>query len=213
MWTSLPNLLTLSRIAVIPVLCGLMYMQPPLGNWLAFSLYVYACVTDFFDGYLARIWQQQSALGRFLDPIADKILVGAIILVLADLDTVDGLTMLPAAVILLRELLVSGLREYLAHGQVGMPVTKLAKWKTVLQMLALGFLIVGAAGPDFGPVTTLEIGIYGLWISAVLTLITGYDYLRSTVIHIEESEKAQLGAQPQRDAKQGTSPNLVRNVG
>jgi cardiolipin synthase len=210
MWTKLPNILTFSRIAVIPVLCGLMYMQPPLGNWLAFSLYVYACVTDFFDGYLARIWQQQSALGRFLDPIADKILVGAIILVLADLDTVDGLTMLPAAVILLRELLVSGLREYLAHGQVGMPVTQLAKWKTVLQMLALGFLIVGTAGPDFGPVTTLEIGVYGLWISAVLTLVTGYGYLRSTLTHIDDEDKRPA---VQRDAKQAKSPNLVRNVG
>jgi cardiolipin synthase len=213
MWTKLPNLLTFSRIAVIPVLCGLMYMEPPLGNWLAFSLYVYACVTDFFDGYLARTWQQQSALGRFLDPIADKILVAAILLVLADLDTVDGFTMLPAAVILLREILVSGLREYLAQGQVGMPVTKLAKWKTVLQMLALGFLIVGAAGPNFGPVTTLEIGIYGLWMSAILTLITGYDYLRSTLIHVEQEDK-RPAAKSQRDAaKPAKSADFVRNVG
>jgi cardiolipin synthase len=207
MWHQLPNILTFSRIAAIPVLGLLMYVHPPLGNWLAFSVYVYACVTDFFDGYLARSWQQQSRLGRFLDPIADKLLVGAILLILADLNTIDGLTVLPAAVILCREILVSGLREFLAQVHVRVPVSRLAKLKTVLQMLALGFLIVGAAGPDFGPVSTAQIGIYGLWISAALTLFTGYDYMRAGFGHIsgeaeEKSKKAQ-----------SKNADLVRNPG
>jgi cardiolipin synthase len=188
MQSKLPNILTLSRILSIPVVIGLLFIPPPLGNWLAFSVYTYACITDFFDGYLARIWDQQSVLGRFLDPIADKLLVASVLLLLVAVDRFSGLTILPAAVILCREILVSGLREFLAQAQVGVPVSTLSKWKTFLQMLALGFLLVGSAGPDFGPLSTLEIGIYGLWAAAVLTLITGYDYLVAGLKHIRETE-------------------------
>ncbi|MBL6957596.1 MAG: CDP-diacylglycerol--glycerol-3-phosphate 3-phosphatidyltransferase [Rhodospirillales bacterium] len=190
----LPNILTLSRIVAIPVLILLLYVPQPLGNWLAFSVYTYACITDFFDGYLARAWEQQSAMGRFLDPIADKLLVASVLLVLVGLDRISGYTVLPAAVILCREILVSGLREFLAEVQVRVPVTILAKWKTTIQMLALGFLLVGAAGPDFGPLSTAEVGIYGLWGAAVLTLGTGYDYLRAGLKHIQETDAAARSA-------------------
>ena len=191
MLSSLPNILTVSRIFAIPIMiCLMLFVDDPLGSWLAFSAYTYACITDFFDGYLARAWHQQSAFGRFLDPIADKLLVASVLLALVGIDRVSGLTVLPAAVILCREILVSGLREFLAELDVSVPVSKLAKWKTGLQMLALGFLMVGPNGPDFGPLTTSEIGVMGLWGAAVLTLITGYDYLVHGLRHIVETDSA-----------------------
>jgi len=196
MSTSLPNILTYSRIIAIPVVIGAFFLEQPLGNWTAFAVYTLACVTDFFDGYLARAWHQQSALGRFLDPIADKLLVASVLLCLVGIDRFSGLTILPAAVILCREILVSGLREFLAEVQVSLPVSRLAKWKTGIQMFALGFLIVGGAGPNFGPLTTTEVGIIGLWGAAVLTLITGWDYLMAGLRHLnnvdrtKESEKS-----------------------
>lgn len=185
---NLPNLLTFSRILAMLLVVWLMSLEPPLGSWLALAAYTYACITDFFDGYLARMLEQQSALGRFLDPIADKLLVSAVLLMLVANDHVAGLTLLPAIVILSREILVSGLREFLAEIRVGLPVSQLAKWKTTLQMVALGFLIVGTAGPDFGPLTTTDIGIIGIWIAAVLTMITGYDYLRAGLKHINHTD-------------------------
>ena len=185
---NLPNILTLSRIAAIPVVIGLLFLPSPWGSWLAFSAYVYAGITDFLDGYLARAWKQQSNFGKFLDPIADKLLVAAILLVLVGIDRIYGFAIIPAAIILCREILVSGLREFLAEVRVGVPVSQLAKWKTAMQILALGFLLVGEEGPDFGPLITTDIGIYGLWIAAVLTLITGYDYLRAGLRHIAESD-------------------------
>ncbi|MBL4615055.1 MAG: CDP-diacylglycerol--glycerol-3-phosphate 3-phosphatidyltransferase [Magnetovibrio sp.] len=185
---NIPNVLTVSRILAIPVVLGFVMMGDPLGNWLAFCAYTYACITDFFDGYLARAWHQQSAFGRFLDPIADKLLVAGVLFMLVGVESISGLHILPAAVILCREILVSGLREFLAQAQVSMPVSMLAKWKTTIQMLALGFLIVGHAGPDFGFATTWEIGIYGLWIAALITIITGYDYLRAGLRHIAASD-------------------------
>lgn len=188
MATNLPNLLTFSRILAMALIVGLMFMDPPLGNWLALAAYTYACVTDFFDGYLARVLEQQSALGRFLDPIADKILVSAVILMIVAKGEVQGLALLPAIVILCREILVSGLREFLAEVRVGLPVSQLAKWKTTLQMVTLGFLIVGRAGPQFGPLSTTDIGIIGLWIAAALTLVTGYDYLRAGLKHINRTD-------------------------
>jgi len=204
MLTKLPNILTFSRIIAIPVLVGLLlFVDDPAGSWLAFSVYTYACITDFFDGYLARAWHQQSAFGRFLDPIADKLLVASVLLVLVGIDRFHGLTVLPAAVILCREILVSGLREFLAEVRVGVPVSSLAKWKTGIQMLALGFLLVGPSGPDFGPLTTLEIGIYGLWLAAALTLVTGLDYLFAGLRHIRETDSAPAGRRaekPQPDA-------------
>lgn len=190
MLNNLPNILTFTRIAVIPIICAFLFVDPPMGNWIAFSFYTYACITDFFDGYLARSWQQQSSMGRFLDPIADKLLVAAVLLILVAVDRIIGITILAAAIILCREILVSGLREFLAEIQIGMPVSRLAKWKTVLQMLALGFLLVGGAGPDFGPISTTQIGVIGLWASAVLTLVTGYDYFRAGAAHLKGGAEA-----------------------
>ena len=189
MWNNLPNILTFSRILAIPVIIGLLlFVNDPLGSWLAFSAYTYACLTDFFDGYVARAWHLQSAFGRFLDPIADKLLIASVLLMLVGIDRFSGLTVLPAAVILCREILVSGLREFLAQVPVSVPVTALAKWKTLIQMLALGFLLVGPVGPDFGPLTTTEVGIWGLWGAALLTLVTGYDYLRAGLLYIIETD-------------------------
>ncbi len=188
MVTNLPNLLTFSRIVAMVLVVGLMSMDPPRGNWLALAAYIYACLTDFFDGYLARVLDQQSALGRFLDPIADKLLVSGVLLMLAATNAVTGFAIIPAIIILCREILVSGLREFLAETQVSVPVSNLAKWKTTLQMIALGFLIVNEAGPDFGLLTTSEIGVYGLWIAAILTLVTGYDYLRTGMKHINDAD-------------------------
>lgn len=189
MATNLPNLLTYFRLFAVVLVVGFLYMEPPLGNWLSLAAYTLACLSDFFDGYLARTLNQQSALGRFLDPIADKILVAAVLLVVTANGTVEGVTVLPAIVILSREILVSGLREFLAELRVGLPVSTLAKWKTGLQMVALGFLIVGAAGPDFGPLSTTQVGIVGLWIAALLTLATGYDYLRAGLRHINSDSE------------------------
>ena len=188
MMSRLPNVLTFSRIAAIPIVVGLLFIGTDVGNWAAVSVYTAACVTDFLDGYLARAWEQQSSLGRFLDPIADKLFVAAIILVLVGIDRITGIALLPAVVILCREILVSGLREFLAEVRVGVPVNRLAKWKTTIQMVAIGFLVTADAGPDFGPLTTLEIGLYGLWAAALLTLVTGFDYLRVGLKHIQSAD-------------------------
>ena len=194
MLTQLPNLLTLSRIAAIPVVvCLMLFVDSPYGNWWAFGVYCYASITDFFDGYLARAWEQQSSLGRFLDPIADKLLISALLLALVGVDRFSDVHILPAAVILCREILVSGLREFLASARVGLPVSTLAKWKTTVQILALGFLIVGPAGPDFGPLSTTEVGVYCLWIAALLTLVTGFDYLWAGLRHIRREDDPGTG--------------------
>lgn len=182
MLTSLPNLLTLLRIFIIPVLVGVLYFDHAMARWIALGLYSVACITDYFDGYLARHFNEVSPLGRFLDPIADKLLIAAVILMLAGDGRISGLVLLPGLVILCREILVSGLREYLAEIRVPMPVSKLAKWKTVIQMLALGFLIVGEAGPEILP--TRMIGEVGIWAAALLTFITGYDYLQRGLKHM-----------------------------
>jgi cardiolipin synthase len=189
MLTNIPNLLTLSRIASIPLLVGVFYISSPLGNWLGLGILIFAGATDFFDGYIARAMQQQSLLGKFLDPIADKLLVASLILMLVAFDRVPGIAVLPAVVILCRELLVSGLREFLAGAQVSLPVSRLAQYKTTLQMVMLGFLLVGSAGPMFGPFSTTDIGVAGLWIAAMLTLVTGYDYLQAGLRHVDEMDK------------------------
>ncbi len=186
----LPNLLTFSRICAIPLLVSTFYLGEPLSNWLGLAILALAGFTDFLDGYVARAWHQQSQLGKFLDPVADKLLVSALLFMLIGFDRIQGLAILPAVVILCREILVSGLREFLADLRVSVPVSRLARWKTTLQILALGFLIVGTAGPDFGPLTTLEIGVAGLWLAALLTLITGYDYLRVGLRHVDRLDKA-----------------------
>ena len=180
---ALPNLLTYGRIAAVPVVVVLMYWQSILGGglwlrWLALAIFIVAGVSDILDGYFARTWGQQSSLGRMLDPIADKLLVSSCLLMLAAEETIRGWSLFAAVIILCREILVSGLREYLAELRVGVPVTRLAKWKTIGQMVAIGFLIAGDAGDRIVPVVT-EIGITLLWLSAILTLYTGWDYMRA----------------------------------
>jgi cardiolipin synthase len=151
-------------------------------------LFSAAAVTDWLDGHMARRWQQQSEIGRFLDPIADKLLVSATLFMLTTFGRLSAEAVLPALVILCREILVSGLREYLAGLRVGMPVSRLAKWKTVIQMVAIGVLIVGDAGPGFLPVAA--IGETLLWIAASLTLVTGYDYLQAGFRHMARPPRA-----------------------
>jgi cardiolipin synthase (CMP-forming) len=180
--TNLPNLLTLSRILAIPVVVATFYLSGDSARWLGCALFAAAGFTDWLDGHFARRWEQQSELGRFLDPIADKLLVSATLFMLTVTHRLSGLAVLPALVILCREILVSGLREYLAGLSVGMPVSRLAKWKTVIQMVAIGVLIVGDAGPSFIPV--VAIGEALLWLAGILTLVTGYDYLRAGLSHI-----------------------------
>ncbi len=180
---ALPNILTYARIAAVPVVVGLLFWQSLLGGdlrlrWVALAVFAAAAVTDFFDGYLARIWGQQSSLGRMLDPIADKLLVASSLLILAAGTTIHGWALLAAVIILCREILVSGLREFLADLRVSVPVSQLAKWKTTGQLVAIGFLIAGEAGEKVLP-ATIEIGITLLWLSAILTLYTGWDYMRA----------------------------------
>lgn len=184
MVTSLPNLLTISRILAIPLIVAMFYIQGATIRWVACVLFVAAAITDFFDGYFARRSNSVSSLGRFLDPIADKLLVSAVLLMLTAFDRVSQVSVLPAVVILLREILVSGLREYLAELRIGMPVSRLAKWKTALQMTALPTLLVGDAAPVW--THAQGVGEVLLWGAAVLTLITGWDYLRAGLKHMQD---------------------------
>ena len=186
--TSLPNLLTLSRILVIPVVIATFYVPGDYARWIACVLLSAAGITDWLDGHMARRWQQQSEIGRFLDPIADKLLVSATLFMLTTFGRLSAAAVFPALVILCREILVSGLREYLAGLRVGMPVSRLARWKTFIQMLAIGFLIVGDAGPGILPVKA--IGESLLWVAAVLTIVTGYDYLQAGLPHITRPRRA-----------------------
>lgn len=185
--TDLPNLLTLSRIAAIPVLVALAALRDPWGDLAACVVFSAAAITDYFDGKLARDRQQTSDFGRMLDPIADKLLVGAALMLLAGMGRLSDFGLFPAIVILLREILVSGLREYLAGLAVGLPVTRLAKWKTGFQMGALGTLLAGDTAASvmhlsFLPVST--IGELMLWTAAALTLVTGWDYLQAGLRHV-----------------------------
>lgn len=182
-----PNLLTFGRIAAVPAIVGCFFIEGDMGHWLAVILFVAAAITDFLDGYLARAWSQQSALGRMLDPIADKLLVAAALIVLIANDTVAGWSLWAAVIIMSREILVSGLREFLGSIRVSMPVTRLAKWKTGVQMTAIGFLLAGEAGTHV-IAQSINIGITGLWIAAVLTLYTGYDYLKIGLHHVIEED-------------------------
>jgi cardiolipin synthase (CMP-forming) len=191
---NIPNLLTYGRILAVPliVLCffaeGTLHMTD-VARWAALGLFVAASITDFFDGYLARIWNQTSNIGRMLDPIADKLLVSTCLLLLAaDTEkTIAGWSLWAAIIILCREILVSGLREYLAELKVSVPVTRIAKWKTTVQMVALGFLLAGPAGDKYFAYTT-DLGIALLWLAALLTVYTGYDYFRAGLKHVVGEE-------------------------
>jgi len=182
-WT-LPNILTYARVAAVPIVVGLLlWSSDAWAHWTALVIYVAAGLTDFFDGYFARAWGQQSSLGRMLDPIADKLLVSAVLLELTADGMMVGVHFWAAFIILCREVLVSGLREHLADLRVPVPVTTLAKWKTALQLVALGFLIAGQAGERILPGTIL-IGRILLWAAAILTLYTGWDYLKASYDHL-----------------------------
>lgn len=187
---SLPNMLTYGRCVAVPVVAACLFWADILAGglwlrWLALAIYIVAAITDFFDGYLARAWSQQSAIGRMLDPIADKLLVSTSLLMLASDGTIRGWSLWAAAVILCREILVSGLREFLAELRVSVPVTRLAKWKTTAQLVAVGVLLAGPAADLLVPGITL-VGIMLLWIAAVLTLYTGWDYFRAGARHLIE---------------------------
>ncbi|MDN2565006.1 CDP-diacylglycerol--glycerol-3-phosphate 3-phosphatidyltransferase [Aquibium sp. A9E412] len=189
---NLPNILTYARILAVPLIVLCFFLEGRLrssdfARWSALAIFLAASITDYFDGYFARIWQQTSNIGKMLDPIADKLLVATCLLLLAaDTDrTIAGWTLWAAIIILCREILVSGLREYLAALKVSVPVTQLAKWKTTIQMVAIAFLLAGPAGDKIVPYTT-EAGIALLWFSALVTLYTGYDYFRAGLKHIVE---------------------------
>ena len=193
MLRQLPNFLTLSRILVIPVFVAAFMLPGAWGNWVSFALFSAAGLTDYFDGYLARRSRVTSALGRFLDPVADKLLVATAVLLLVSECCAP---LLPALVILCRELLVSGLREFLAGLRVSVPVSRLAKWKTAIQMVALGVLLVGDAGAALVPAAvdlTLVGGVL-LWVAAALTLVTGYGYLWVGLRHMIAPPAAAKGA-------------------
>ena len=196
---AVPNLLTYARIVAVPLVVASMYWQEILAGgmwlrWVALVIFIAAGITDILDGYFARSLGQQSSFGRMLDPIADKLLVASCLLMLAADETIKGWSLWAAIVILCREILVSGLREYLAELRVSVPVTRLAKWKTTVQLVAIGFLLAGKAGDEIiaaftgneiTPVVTL-CGLTLLWISAIVTLYTGYDYFRAGVRHLIE---------------------------
>ncbi len=186
MMTDLPNVLTLSRIAAIPLIVVLVALRNPACDLAACVVFSAAAITDYFDGRIARVRRQTSDIGRMLDPIADKLLVGATVMMLAGTDRLTALGLYPAVVILLREILVSGLREYLAGIRIGLPVTKLAKWKTGFQMGALGTLLAGDASAVMLHLGFLPISLIGeamLWVAAALTLWTGWDYLTAGLRH------------------------------
>lgn len=183
MFSSLANKLTLSRIIIIPLILLLLAIPHGVAAWIALALYTVASVTDWLDGYLARKENNVSRIGQFLDPIADKLLVASVLLLLVYNGHIHGLTVLPAVIILVREVAVSGLREFLAELRVSVPVSKLAKWKTTIQLIALGFLIVGPFAPDSIPSTA--IGDVLLWMAGGLTLITAWDYWRASEKHFQ----------------------------
>ena len=195
MATNLPNLLTYFRIALVPAVVVCFYIPGDLSHWIALALFIVAGLTDFFDGYLARAWEQQSKLGRMLDPIADKLLVAVVLIALTWQDIIAGFSLWAAIIILCREILVSGLREFLAELRVSVPVTQLAKWKTAIQMVALGFLLAGPAADKILPGVT-ETGITLLWAAAILTLYTGIDYFRAGIVHLREDEPAKKPQPP-----------------
>ncbi len=189
---NIPNSLTYARILAVPVIVVCFFIEGRLqssdfARWAALAIFSIASITDFLDGYLARIWAQTSNIGKMLDPIADKLLVASVLLLVAADGTIAGWSLWAAIIILCREILVSGLREYLAALKVSVPVTKIAKWKTTAQMIAIGFLLAGPAGEKILPFTT-EIGIVLLWVAALLTIYTGYDYFRAGLKHVVDEE-------------------------
>jgi CDP-diacylglycerol--glycerol-3-phosphate 3-phosphatidyltransferase len=185
---SLPNCLTYGRIVAVPLVVACIVVEDAWLRWPGLLLFIAAAVSDYLDGYLARAWALQSSLGRMLDPIADKLLVASCLLALASVGEIAGWSLWAALVILCREILVSGLREYLAELRVSVPVTRLAKWKTALQLVSVGFLVAGPAADLVIPGISL-VGLTLLWLSAILTLYTGWDYFRAGIRHIVDDPR------------------------
>ena len=182
MITNISNILTLSRIIIIPIIVVCIYLKSPFYGWIAYVLFCLAGITDYFDGYFARMRNEISNLGTFLDPIADKLLVASVILILTSKKIITDWETIPALIILLREIVVSGLREFLAGIKVSVPVSKISKFKTFLQLVALGILILIESGVSITPI--IYLGKIALWSAGILTLYTGYDYLKSGLKHL-----------------------------
>ena len=180
----IPNILTIGRIVIVPIFILTFYLPGALGDWMPFFIFVLASFSDFLDGLLARLYKEESKLGELLDPIADKIIVASALVLLIMDGTVTHFEVIAAIIILIREILISGLREFLAKVQVNMPVTSLAKFKTFIQMFAIATLLTGESGNqlvNFGNYNAHSIGIILLWIAAFLTLYTGYDYVKKGI--------------------------------
>ena len=193
MLKKIPNILTIGRIIIVPFFVIAFFLPGFYGDIIALILFVVASFTDFLDGMLARMMEQESKLGELLDPIADKIIVAAALILLVMNGTIKNYEVIAAIIILTREILVSGLREFLAKGRIKLPVSNLSKLKTVLQMVSIGLLLSGETGNkiiNFQDYNAQTIGIILLWLSAVLTLYTGYEYLRKGIDHaISEDNK------------------------
>ena len=193
---NLPNMLTYARILAVPLIVLCFYLEGRVRptdwwRWAAVTIFIIASITDYLDGYIARIWKQTSNIGKMLDPIADKLLVATCLLLLAASETIAGWSLFAGIVILCREILVSGLREYLAGLGVSVPVTRLAKSKTAFQMIAIAFLLVGPAGDALLPEgRTMVFGTTLLCASAIVTLYTGYDYFRAGLKHVMDDTRA-----------------------
>ena len=178
---NLSNALTLIRIAVIPIIVIFIYLKNPIFGWTAFVLFCLASITDYFDGYLARLRDEVTNFGTFLDPIADKLLVASVLLILTSKGIIANWETIPALIILLREITVSGLREYLAGIKIRIPVSKIAKLKTLCQLFALAFLILSES--IYNVYLVVFIGKLFLWIAGLLTLYTAYDYIKASIKH------------------------------
>jgi len=177
----IPNILTIGRILIAPILIIVFYFPGELSDWLACTIFVIAAFTDYLDGFFARLYKQQSKFGELLDPIADKVLVSTALALLIMSQAIKGPHVVAAIIIITREILISGLREFLAKAQIYIPVTNLSKGKTVIQMIAISILLAGNTGDKFLFNYGIQLGIYLLWMSAMLTLWTGYAYLRKGI--------------------------------
>ena len=183
----IPNILTIGRIIIVPIFVFTFYLPGLLGDLIPFFIFLLASFTDFLDGLLARLYKEESKLGELLDPIADKIIVATALVLLVMNNTINNYEVIAAIIILIREILISGLREFLAKAQISMPVTGLAKFKTFIQMFAIAILLTGDTGNrlvNFQDYNAHTIGIIMLWLSAFLTLYTGYDYVRKGIDHV-----------------------------
>jgi len=182
----IPNVLTIGRIILVPIFIFAFYLPGSLGDWIPFCIFALASFTDFLDGLLARLYKEESKLGELLDPIADKIIIASALILLVMNNTINNYEVIAAIIILTREILISGLREFLARVQVAVPVTKLAKFKTFIQMLAIAILLTRESGNKmfyFGDYNAHTLGIILLWLAAFLTIYTGYDYVKKRIHH------------------------------